>query len=166
MYYFLEKKMFYRSHLDQKYDQEVEVSDSAELLKQVLGNEVPGGVLWVGVTRYITNHTREWKKNTERDAQLAEICHPKKRHGHSWDYMVVGTQNMKQKEWHDDNAVAPPTHGLWLAHLGGDNAVVRVTLRDVGLDSRRGFFMSDVHRPTVHPDLLPHTLMETIYGYK
>lgn len=47
-----------------------------------------------------------------------------------------------------------------LAHLGGDDAVVGVTLRDVGLSSRRGFFMPDVHRPTVHPDLLPHTLME------
>lgn len=35
----------WQSHLDQKYDQEVEVSDSSELFKQVLGNEVPEGVL-------------------------------------------------------------------------------------------------------------------------
>ena len=58
------------------------------------------------------------------------------------------------------NNVMALTHGLQLAHLGGDDAVVGVTLRDVGLSSRRGFFMPDVHRPTVHPDLLPHTLME------
>lgn len=39
--------MFYlKSHLDQKYDQEVEVCDSSELLKQILGNEVPEGILW------------------------------------------------------------------------------------------------------------------------
>lgn len=35
----------WKSHLDQKYDQEVEVSDSSELLEQVLGNEVPEGIL-------------------------------------------------------------------------------------------------------------------------
>jgi len=66
------------------------------------------------------------------------------------------------------NSVMALTHGLWLAHLGGDNAVVGVTLRDVGLSSRRGFFMPDVHRPAVHPVLLPHTLMEMemIYSYK
>lgn len=57
------------------------------------------------------------------------------------------------------NAVAL-SNELWLAHLGGDDAVVGVTLRDVGLSSRRGFFMPDVDRPTVHPDLLPHTLTE------
>lgn len=71
--------------LDQKYDQEVEVSDSSELLKQVLGYEVPERI------------------------------------------------------------------------LGGDDAVVGVTLRDVGLSSRRGFLMPDVHCSTVHPVLLPHT---------
>lgn len=48
-----------------------------------------------------------------------------------------------------------------MAHLGGDNAVVGVTLRDVGLSSRRGLFMPYVDRPTVHPDLLPRTLTET-----
>lgn len=58
-----------------------------------------------------------------------------------------------------NNAVAR-SNELWLAHLGGDDAVVGVTLRDVGLSSRRGFFMPDVDRPTVHPDLLPHTLTE------
>jgi len=58
---------------------------------------------------------------------------------------------------------------MWLAHLGGDDAVVGVTLRDVGLGSRRRFFMTDVHRPTVQPDLLPHTLMEReryVWSYK
>lgn len=50
------------------------------------------------------------------------------------------------------------------AHLGGDDAIVGVTLRDVGLSSRRGFFMPDVDRPAVHPDLLPHTLTER-HGY-
>lgn len=34
-----------KSHLDQKYDQEVEVSNSSELLKQILGDEVPEGIL-------------------------------------------------------------------------------------------------------------------------
>ena len=58
------------------------------------------------------------------------------------------------------NNVMALTQGLWLAHLGGDDAVVGVTLRDVGLSSRRRFFMPDVHRPTVHPDLLPYTLRE------
>lgn len=33
-------------HLHQKYDQEVEVGDSSELLKQILGDEVPERVLW------------------------------------------------------------------------------------------------------------------------
>lgn len=47
-----------------------------------------------------------------------------------------------------------------LAHLGRNDAVVRVTLRDVGLGSRRGFFMPDVDCPTVNPDLLPYTLAE------
>lgn len=67
----------------------------------------------------------------------------------------------------NNNAMAL-THGLWLAHLRGDDAVVRVTLRDVGLSSRRGFFMPDVHRPTVQPVLLPHTLTERerIFRYK
>lgn len=32
-------------HLNQKYDQEVEVCDSSELLKQILGYEVPQGIL-------------------------------------------------------------------------------------------------------------------------
>lgn len=32
-------------HLNQKYDQEVEVCDSSELLKQILGYEVPWGIL-------------------------------------------------------------------------------------------------------------------------
>lgn len=66
------------------------------------------------------------------------------------------------------NSIMALTHGLRLSHLGGDNAVVRVTLRDVGLSSWRGFFMPDVHRPTVHPVLLPLTLTETeiIYRYK
>ena len=63
------------------------------------------------------------------------------------------------------NNVMALTPGL--AHLGRDDAVVGVTLRDVGLGSRRGFFMPDVHRPTVHPDLLPHTLTEReTYRYK
>lgn len=47
---------------------------------------------------------------------------------------------------------------LGIAHLRGDDAVVGITLRDVGLSSRRGFFMADVHRPAVHPVLLPCTL--------
>lgn len=33
------------SHLDQEYDQKVEVRDSSELLKQVLGYEVPERIL-------------------------------------------------------------------------------------------------------------------------
>lgn len=49
-------------------------------------------------------------------------------------------------------------HWLMLAHLGGDNAVVGITLRDVSLSSWRRFFMPNVHRPSVHPDLLPYTL--------
>lgn len=32
-------------HLNQKYDQEVEVCDPSELLKQILGYEVPQGIL-------------------------------------------------------------------------------------------------------------------------
>lgn len=66
------------------------------------------------------------------------------------------------------NNVMVLTHGLWLTHLRGDDAVVGVTLRDVGLSSRRGFFMPDVHCPTVHPVLLPHTLTEreVIFRYK
>lgn len=46
------------------------------------------------------------------------------------------------------------------SYLGGDDAVVGVTLRDVGLSSRRGFFMPDVYCPVVHPVLLPHALTE------
>lgn len=48
----------WKSHLYQKYDQEVEVSDSSELLKQVLGNEVPEGILWDRVTAGLLSHTR------------------------------------------------------------------------------------------------------------
>lgn len=64
------------SHLDQKYDQEVEVSDSSELLKQILGDEVPEGVLMDRVAALLSN---TWKIEREilphhypgkRDAQL------------------------------------------------------------------------------------------------
>lgn len=57
-------------------------------------------------------------------------------------------------------SVTAVTCGLRTAHLGGHNAVVGITLRDVRLSSWRGFFMPDIHRPTVHPDLLPNTLQK------
>lgn len=79
----------------------------------------------------------------------------------SKDLSVHGGLNMKpQYSAMIYNAVAL-SNELWLAHLGGDDAVVGVTLRDVGLSSRRGLFMPYVDRPTVHPDLLPRTLTET-----
>ena len=43
-------------------------------------------------------------------------------------------------------------------HLGGHNAVVGVTLGDVSLCSGRGLLVRDVHRPVVHPVVLPGTL--------
>lgn len=44
------------------------------------------------------------------------------------------------------------------AHLGGDDPVVRVPLRDVGLGAWRGFPVAHIDRPAVHPVLLPGTL--------
>lgn len=73
--------------------------------------------------------------------------------------------NMKADSMMKNN-VAALNYAPWVAHLGGHNAVVRETLRDVGLSSWRGFFMPDVDRPTVHPDLLPHTLTERKYIVK
>lgn len=67
---------------------------------------------------------------------------------------------MKQKNSDEDKQYHGVDSWTVAGYLGGDDAVVRVTLRDVGLSSRRGFFMPDVHRPTVHPVLLPHTLTE------
>lgn len=64
------------------------------------------------------------------------------------------------------DAAAIVNAGLGLAHLGRDDAVVGVTLRDVGLSSRRRFFMPDVYGPTVHPVLLPHTLMRERYALR
>lgn len=63
-----------------------------------------------------------------------------------------GSPDVPSWKWKSDGAAV---------HLGGDDAIVGVTLRDVGLSSRRRFFMADVDRPAVHPDLLPHTLTET-----
>lgn len=36
---------FFFFYLNQKYDEKVEVGNSSELLKQILGDEVPEGVL-------------------------------------------------------------------------------------------------------------------------
>lgn len=84
-----------KSHLDQKYDQEVEISDSSELLKQILGDEVPEGVLWDRVTAAVLlTHTQKNRKGKtmahhnslllareNKDAELvehkkSEVCHP------------------------------------------------------------------------------------------
>lgn len=57
-----------KSHLDQKYDQEVEVGDSSELLEQILGDEVPESVLWDRATAKWISHTQnKKKKNTDRN---------------------------------------------------------------------------------------------------
>ena len=46
------------------------------------------------------------------------------------------------------------------AHLGRDDPVVRVPLGDVGLGAWRGLPVAHIHRPAVHPVLLPGTLWE------
>lgn len=51
-----------KSHLDQKYDQEVEVGDSSELLEQILGDEVPESVLWDRATAKWISHTHTQNK--------------------------------------------------------------------------------------------------------
>ena len=62
-----------KSHLDQKYDQEVEISDSSELLKQILGDEVPEGVLWDRVTAAVLlTHTN---RKTVKGKQWHIIIH-------------------------------------------------------------------------------------------
>ena len=66
-------KIFMKSHLDQKYDQEVEISDSSELLKQILGDEVPEGVLWDRVTAAVLlTHTN---RKTVKGKQWHIIIH-------------------------------------------------------------------------------------------
>lgn len=105
-YLFRASVLYLKSHLDQKYDQEVEVRDSSELLKQILGNEVPEGILWDRVAAAgLLSHARKTGKNNNTsssssssppgrsDAQLyrhkkSEMCHPQK-HGLRRDYMVV-----------------------------------------------------------------------------
>lgn len=44
------------SYLDQKYGQEVEVSNSSKLLKQIFGDEVPGGILGDKATAELSSH--------------------------------------------------------------------------------------------------------------
>ena len=58
-----------KSHLDQKYDQEVEISDSSELLKQILGDEVPEGVLWdrSDSSSVINTHTHTHREKQKRE---------------------------------------------------------------------------------------------------
>lgn len=61
-----------KSHLNQKYDQKVKVSDSSELLKQVLGNEVPEGVLWKRVTAKLLSRHLEEKKSKHHNSPCAK----------------------------------------------------------------------------------------------
>lgn len=49
-------------------------------------------------------------------------------------------------------------------YLGGDDSVVGVPLWDVGLSTRRGFPVSHVDGPAVHPVLLSGTLRPTGCG--
>lgn len=142
--------MYIKSHLNQKYDQEVEVSDSSELLKQILGDEVPEGILRERAAAAGLLSCR-WKKEKKKSVILRNIS----------SKTSQGGLNVKPNNSRMVNIAAAPTNEPWLPHLGGDDVVVGVTLRDVGLSSRRGFFMPNVDRPTVHPDLLPHTLTET-----
>lgn len=66
--------LYLKSHLDQKYDQEVEVSDSSELLKQILGNEVPEGILWDGAAAAASlSHTWE----IERESNATSFIQPR-----------------------------------------------------------------------------------------
>jgi len=64
------------SHLDQKYEQEVEVCDSSELLKQILGNEVPGGILWDKATAGLKNvkTERETRYHPDPLARETSTC--------------------------------------------------------------------------------------------
>lgn len=77
-----------KTHLNQKYDQEVEVSDSSELLKQVLGNEVPEGVLWDRVTAPVIHQDTEQQHSftvllaTPDGHMRSEAC-PAQKHGDS-----------------------------------------------------------------------------------
>lgn len=181
-----------KSHLNQKYDQEVKVRDSSELLKQVLGNEVPGGVLSIRnrvtaklLCRHEDKQQQQQKKRSERKKRKQHnnitVRLPRKTAIKSLtktrkvkcDILkktqpqrgLHGCLSIKRMNSTMAKSVTAVAHGLRLAHLGGHNAVVGITLRDVRLGSWRGFFMPDIHRPTVHPVLLPNTLQEKATTY-
>lgn len=89
----------------------------------------------------LDKHKEKWNVSSLKNLVTKEI---------SWLSDWETKEQHNEEQWYGT--------GLGLAHLRGDDAVVGVTLRDVGLSSRGRFFMPNVHRPTVHPVLLPHTL--------
>lgn len=94
-----------KSYLDQKYDQEVEVGNSSELLEQILGNEVPEGVLLVRKTATVTIRLIKTKRNIRIWGENVSI------HG------LYSCLKLKQQQLGNNNN---NNNTFWTIHLGSE----------------------------------------------